>query len=456
MSLDIECKDVICALSSAPGVGAIGVIRASGPMAFSILKKIFRRHHSGETRPFLATHGCVIDEHGAMIDDVLAIYFPHGKSFTGEECFEIHCHGNGLIVDQILSLICRHGARLAEPGEFSLRAVLNDKIDLTQAESIADLIHAKSEQARDVALKGLRGGLRKKLDPTYQAIVAVLAEIEARMDFPDEDLGTYDKEHLSLLLHTSIEELDQLLINAEHALRLHEGARLVICGLPNAGKSTLFNRLCQEERAIVHETAGTTRDVIEMAFKINGIVVVAVDVAGIRHERDTDAIERMGIERAYLELDRAHIIIWLADSTTDAPFGDPFIENQLRHVSAPVLRVLNKVELLKDAPRRSDALFISAKEGIGIDELKELIFAHLTRNNSPNGELFITRARQRHEIEEARDALVTARMALLENLADEVITSELRQAGIAFDRLFGTQMAEDVLDKIFKDFCIGK
>lgn len=261
MSLDVGCKDTICALSSAQGYGAIAIVRASGPLAKEIFFSSFKKNR-GEIRPGRAMHGEVLDQGSRLIDDVMAILFDGKNSFTGEDSFEIHCHGNQLIVDEILKTLCQKGARLAEPGEFSMRAVLNGKIDLTQAESIADLIHAKSKAAQAVALSGIKAGLFKKTEPVRKTLVSLLAEIEARMDFPDEELGGYDKSHLLANLLSAINILDELLAHADEALLIQNGARVVICGLPNAGKSTLLNRLCGKDRAIVHETAGTTRDVI--------------------------------------------------------------------------------------------------------------------------------------------------------------------------------------------------
>lgn len=452
MSLDIKRLDTICALSSAQGFGAIAIVRASGPRAHEIFSAVFRNAQG--IRPFVAMHGQIVDEHKEIVDDVMAILFVNGKSFTGEDSFEIHCHGNQLIVDQILQLLCRQGARLAEPGEFSMRALLNGKIDLAQAESVADLIHAKSLSAKRVALRGVLGGLREKTHQDRETIIAVLAEIEARMDFPDEELGTYDRRHLSGKLARSMQNLSSLLAVADHALKLHEGARVVICGLPNAGKSTLLNRLVGEERAIVHETAGTTRDAIDAKIMLNDIPITLVDVAGIREVDDSLPIEKIGIERAVLEIKRASVVIWLADCTVDEPFSDGTIRNVLAEQRVPILYVLNKIELAHH--RGHDVLAISAKNGLGIDQLKAKLYSELISKTSDVGEMFITRARQREELTHALASLQEAKLALDNGLVDEIVTSELRGAGLAFDRLFGTDLSEDILDKIFSEFCIGK
>ncbi len=433
MSLDIARVDTICALSSAPGLGAIAIVRASGRNAEAIFRAIFRRKAAIE--PLFAMHGEIVDGSGEVVDDVMAVFFPAGKGFTGEPSFEIYCHGNQFIIQEILELICQNGARLAEPGEFSMRAMLSGKIDLAQAESIADLIHAKSSAAKRVALRGLQGGLKDKTLALRESIIAALAEIEARMDFPDEDLGGYDRTHLIAVIDEAIAMLTSLLNNAAHALKLHEGARVVICGLPNAGKSTLLNRLCGEERAIVHETAGTTRDVIEASITIAGVPVVLVDVAGIRDMGDEHDVERIGIDKAHKELSRAHVVVWLADCTSAEPFSDPLIAHALSAIDAPIVRVLNKTELVATVlSQPSDALAISAKLGNGIADLLGKL-SHLLVGDAATGEIFITRARQKQELERAQQAFIEARRALCLGLVDEVVTSELRAAGLSFDRL---------------------
>lgn len=451
MSLDIGCKDTICALSSAEGYGAIAIVRASGPKAPDIFSQIFKKHR-GEIATAKAMHGEILGPKG-LIDDVMAIKFSGKNSFTGEDSFEIHCHGNQLIVDQILQAICELGARLAEPGEFSMRAVLNGKVDLAQAESIADLIHAKSEVAQRAALSGVKGGLFKKTDPVREIIISVLAEIEARMDFPDEELGGYDKNNIFNALKNAINILEELLLHADEALLIHSGARVVIFGLPNAGKSTLLNRLCGKERAIVHESAGTTRDVIEVSLMLGSVPITLVDVAGIRPLKDAHTIEQIGINKALSELKLAQAVIWLADCTTDDPF-DSLIKESLKDVEAPVILVLNKAEL-SEVKNNDEILRISAKTGLGIAELL-LKLKNTLVGEQPAGELFITRARQRDELKLALSHLFEAQNALALGMVDEVITSELRGAGLAFDRLFGTTVSEDILDQIFSKFCIGK
>lgn len=453
MSLDIACKDTICALSTAPGFGALAIVRLSGALTPTIFGAMFHKH-KGEIKPGRALHGAILGQDGKHIDDVMAVFFQKNSGFTGEESAEIYCHGNPIIIDQLLQRMCALGARLAAPGEFSMRALLNGTIDLAQAESIADLIHAETTAAKDAALQGVRGGLAQKTRATEEMIISVLAEMEARMDFPDEELGSYDKLALLRRINDGIGSLEQLLSSAAYGIKLHEGARIVICGLPNAGKSTLLNQLSGEERAIVHNTAGTTRDVLEARIDLDGVPVVLVDVAGIREVSEENDVEKIGIERAFQEFDKAHVIIWLADGTKQLPFDDSTIVEKLTTIDVPILRVLNKSDIVvENCP---DTITISAKYGHGLEALKATLKKIIVSESSSTREIFITRARQRDELQCAQEALKEAYQALDVGLVDEVITSELRVAGAAFERLFGVDISESVLDTIFSQFCIGK
>ncbi|MCA9507250.1 MAG: tRNA uridine-5-carboxymethylaminomethyl(34) synthesis GTPase MnmE [Myxococcales bacterium] len=453
MSLDIACQDSICALSTPQGYGALAIVRISGPLTMQIFSQIFRKH-KGDIEAMRAMHGAVISHDGSIIDDVMALLFKGKNSFTGEDSAEIHCHGNPLIIDQIIERVCSLGARLAKPGEFSMRSVLNGKIDLVQAESIADLIHAETTAAKEAALQGVRGGLADKTKSIKEMIISVLAEMEARMDFPDEELGSYDKNFLLGRIDEGVLLLKKLLDGADYGIKLHEGARIVICGLPNAGKSTLLNQLSGQERAIVHDSAGTTRDVLEARIDLDGVPVVLVDVAGIREVDLENDIEKIGIDKALDELDKAHAVIWLGDGGSEHPFSDVRINEKLKDIPAPLLYVLNKSDVaLKNS---SDVLTISAKYGHNIDELKRALKKMIVKETTSVREIYVTRARQREELNEALNGLKESYRALELSLVDEVVASELRRAGLAFERLFGMDLSESVLDTIFSQFCIGK
>jgi tRNA modification GTPase len=455
MSIDIARNDTICAAASGAGYSALAIVRVSGAQVSHLLAKIFRKKKSTPIKPFVATRGEIFrPESGAVVDDVIVVFYPCDKSFTGEESLEINCHGNPLVVEEILQVLCQHGARLAQPGEFSLRACLNGKINLAQAESIADLIHAKSLEAKQSALNGLRDGLFERTKNAREIIIGVLAEIEARMDFPQEDLGVYDAGHMLAKIRMAEVELARIIASSQHSLKLHEGVRIVICGLPNAGKSTLLNRLCGEQKAIVHEAAGTTRDVIECHMILGGMPVVLVDVAGIRDHLVAGDIEQIGIDKALNEIAKAEIILWLADATVAQPFSDERIGQLVQGKS--VIRVLNKIELIPKLVAPPECVAISAQQNLGVDNLLNKITSMLVGDTLGQGEMFVTRARQRDELLQACASLKEAYVALEKGMVDEVISQELRLGGLALDRLFGTTLGEDVLDKIFSEFCIGK
>lgn len=456
MLLDLNNRDTIVAQGSGKGRSALGIVRLSGPQTPLLLAHLLDEKALIE-KPSSFFRRTLRDEKGQMVDDVMAVYFAQNKSFTGEESAEIYCHGNPLIMSEILRIACHFGARLAMPGEFSRRAMLNGKLNLAEAESIADLIHARSLEAKQAALLGLKGGLFDKTKNAREILIGVLAEIEARMDFPDEDLGSYDGSALSKKMLLAVSEIDTLLHHAARSLKLHEGMRIVICGAPNAGKSTLLNRLVGEEKAIVHAEAGTTRDVIECHLVLKGVPIVLLDVAGIREASKASVIEQIGIEKAFEEIEKADSIIWLWDAGCENPFADEDFLQKLKGIHhRPVLKVVNKIELNPVINLPDDVLTLSAKTGHGVDNLFTKLHEIAAMDDVSEGDLVITRTRQKEELIAVKDAFLKAHEALELGLADEIITSELRLAGCAFDRLFGTNLSEDVLDKIFSEFCIGK
>jgi tRNA modification GTPase len=452
-------RDTICALATPPGQSALAIVRVSGPEASEVLSHVFRAKR-GSQEHFVATRGDVLD-----VDDAICISFPEGKSFTGEPSFELTLHGNPLIATQVLEALRRLGCRTARPGEFSMRAYLNGKIDLAEAEAIADLIHARSEEASRIALRNLKGGLSKYLEPTRAMIIDLLCEIEARLDFPDEDIGQARRDALSAMIRQASDTLAKLLATANTGRRLMEGARVVLVGLPNAGKSTLLNTLLGEDKALVHDTPGTTRDVIEASWILNGMPVTLVDVAGIRDGDHLDPVERLGIERARAELERADLILWLSDNAHEEGFLPECI-------GVPVIKIQSKVDrsslrasrsslfsldcFSADALRNDDTFPVSSHTGEGLEALKAQISSVLLGDRTSTGEAMLTRVRQKEEVQKARECLLEASEALLRADPDEIVAFELRTAGQALDRLLGKSLNEDVLDLIFSRFCIGK
>ncbi|MES2503645.1 MAG: tRNA uridine-5-carboxymethylaminomethyl(34) synthesis GTPase MnmE [Myxococcota bacterium] len=433
-------RDTICALATPPGQSALAIIRMSGPEALNINARLFKPK-SAPQKHFVATRGDVAD-----LDDGICITFPEGKSFTGEPCVEYTLHGSPVVIQQVLEQLRRLGVRTANPGEFSLRAFLSGKIDLCEAEAIADLIHARSEQAAKAALKNLKGALAEYLEPTRITLVDALCEIEARLDFPDEDLGSAQRDRLEQALTGAIETLAKLLSSAKIGRRLMDGARIVLVGLPNAGKSTLLNALLGEDKALVHDMPGTTRDVIEAAWVLGGIPVTLVDVAGIREAADLDPVERLGIEKAKRELERADLILWLEEPGQEAdiiPAG----------IATPILKVSTKADQVTASV---STLSISAKTGDGLSELKTRLAELLVGSGTDLNETMLTKIRQKDEVQKAKEFLMEALYALNRAEPDEIVAFELRGAGQALDRLLGKSLNEDVLDLIFSRFCIGK
>lgn len=457
---DLSRKDTVCALATAPAPAAIAVVRVSGPDADAVRARVFRPRRPPQ-RPFVATLGDVLDASAerpeeAVVDEALCTAFPEGRSYTGEPSFELSLHGGPLRVRAALRSLLAAGCRLAEPGELTLRAVLNGRMDLSQAEAVHDLVMARSDEAARAALRSLKGGLARTLEPVRAALVDALAEIEARLDFPDEDLGEAAKDALLGRLQDAACSLDRLLASAALGERLMEGARVVLYGLPNAGKSTLLNALVGEERALVHETPGTTRDVLEAERIFDGVPAVLVDVAGVRHEGDIHPVEALGIARAREELARADLVLLVVDAAApDAALRLTSLWADVGETNA--LAVLTKRDLAPKAPLPDGVLAVSAKTGDGIDALADAIANRLVGEKAPEAsEVVLTRARQRREVEAARDALVAARGALDAGEVHEVVASELRAAGRSLDRLLGRRLDDDVMDAVFSRFCIGK
>ena len=474
---DLARRDTIAALATAPQASAIAVIRISGPDANTIRARIFHPTRSHAQRPFVATLGHVLDvstKNGPpkILDEALCVHFPEGKSYTGETAFELSLHGGKTRVQSVLRSLLAAGCRLAEPGEFTLRAVLTGKMDLTEAEAVHQLVAARSDEAARVALRNLSGGLSAVLQPVRESIIDALAELEARLDFPDEELGESATEKLCSLLERAGQSLHKLLAGALLGRRLTEGARVVLYGAPNAGKSTLLNALLGEDRALVHESPGTTRDVLEAECVIGGIPVLLVDVAGIRENADVHPVEALGIAKAKQELQRADAVLLVVDSTSEG-VGQQFETWQAHVGEVPALYILNKVDVVSDAhktellrahetstkhSRWAQGLYaVSGREGEGISTLTKALQNALGADDAQEkDEALLAGARQRDEVEQAAEALHHGVEALRAGWDHEVVASELRGAGRCLDRLLGKDLNEDVLDTVFTRFCIGK
>lgn len=468
MSRDLELAadaDTIVAPATANAPGAVAIIRVSGPQAHTILHQVFQRARGdvATLRPGQLTLGRAIDRaaHDEVIDEALAVVWRGPRSFTGEHVAEVHTHGSPLIVARVVAACVAAGARHARPGEFTRRAYLNGRLDLTQAEAVADLVQAETEAARRAALALLAGGLTARLTALRERLLPVLAELEASVDFPEEGLEFATRSRLGGEIDAVRRDLAALIGSARAGRPLREGARVVLAGPPNAGKSSLFNALVGRERALVSPHPGTTRDTIEAAIDLAGIPVTLVDTAGLRAE--ADEIEALGIARTEGEVAAAGLVLFVADATApDAARGA-----MARLGGAPHLLVVNKIDAANDDAVATVAtrLLHAARRGwcgvstttrTGLDALETLIARELGGGASA-GSLLITHRRHAEALAEADAALAGAAQGIAGGLACELLSADVAAAIAALDGIAGRRgMDEDLLDAIFAKFCLGK
>ncbi len=443
---DLHQRDTICALATPRGRSAIAVVRLSGPRAFAWRDLIFRRRRIAACPAFVALRGDVVDADDRVVDDAVCTSFPGPRSYSGEDLVELSLHGSPLVVDLVMKRLLELGARPAEPGELTLRAVLNQRIDLASAEAVDVVVASKTAAALFAAQRALRGGLADAVAPIRAIFVDALAELEARLDFPDDELGLASRDALRAQLGAAAAGLDDVLQGAQRGRRLSEGARVLLYGAPNAGKSTLLNALVGHERALVHDEPGTTRDVLEAEAEIEGVAVVVVDVAGIRDPLtgDLHPVERAGIARALSEVKKADVVVVVTPAGT-TPFPPP--------LAACVLPVCSKIDLVEPLP--ASTLGVSALSGAGLPELRAAIARALGAACVDDDESLVQTARQEHTLRECRGAVEEASRSL-KDAPDEVVCSELRRAARCLDRLLGKDVSADVLELVFTRFCIGK
>jgi tRNA modification GTPase len=440
----------IAAISTAFGEAAIAVLRVSGPEAVVIAGRIFRgRSLVEELMPRVQHLGRIFDERGT-VDEVLLSVHRAPASYTGEDVVEIQCHGGILVTRRILDLLLAHGAIAAEPGEFTRRAFLNGKMDLTQAEAVMDLIRAQTDLAMRAATEQLEGRLGRHIVELKQTLLSVLAHVEAHIDFPDEDIDPQTGAALLARIDAMREEVARLLRTADQGQILREGLRTVIYGEPNAGKSSLLNRLLGYERAIVSHVPGTTRDTLEEVVNLRGIPVRLIDTAGIRESHDE--VESAGIERTKQSLARAALALRVVDASQPPRGGD------INFGDVPELLILNKCDLGIDAEwKEKEGIRISCKTGDGFDALTRAIFDSAMQGAArPEDHFVAINARHQACLKLAADYLQAARGAFEKGLSPEYIAVELRAALNAVGDVAGRVDAEDLLGEIFSTFCIGK
>lgn len=447
-------EDTICATITAYGVGAISIVRVSGPKALEVGDKIFIGKHRLSDSP---THRVYYGRLVNNIDDVLVTVFRKPNSYTGEDTIEISHHGNFLITRKIIQLLLDNGVRLAEPGEFTKRAFLNGKLDLLQAEAVSEIIQSRSEIAVQSARKQLDGILSNKIREIKDYLVEVLGLIELELDFVEEDIEFIDKSTLIQKIRNIIELITKLLSTFQTGRMIYEGINVLIIGKPNVGKSSLLNRILNDERAIVSEIPGTTRDVIKEEIFIDGTLFRFFDTAGLR--KSTDVIEEEGIKRAIQLVEKADIIIHLIDfDSLNENLNDFKIDASNKHV----IKALNKIDLLSEKQKiildsKSDILKISAKTGEGIDKLFELFKNYIYQNNLYSEDVaIISSLRHYNSLNNAKIALENAILSLEENQSNEFVAIDLRNAANSMKELTGEITSEEILNSIFSKFCIGK
>ncbi len=446
-------NDTIAALSTAMGEAAISVLRVSGPQTLLIAEKVFRsRRAISELSVRVAHRASVFDAEGLVLDDGLLLLFRAPASYTGEDVIEFHGHGGLLVTQKVLEVLLSAGARAAEPGEFTQRAFLNGKMDLTQAEAVMDLIHAQSTLALRAAHEQLGGAIGLEANALREELLPVLAHVEAYIDFPEEDISPDTGAALTAKLDAVLDRARRLIATSEQGRILRHGARTVICGEPNVGKSSLLNLLLGFERAIVSPTAGTTRDTIEEIIQVHGIPLRLVDTAGLRESRDD--IERVGIQRTQRELERADLILEVVDASLPAA-------NATRVVLPPEvesrrLLLLNKADL-GIAAGWEDGIPMSCTNGSGVEALRDAIRDIVMRA----GPLMVDHpiainTRHKSCFERLVTHVEAGRAALVASAAPEYVALDLREALQALGEVVGVVDVEQILDVIFSSFCIGK
>jgi tRNA modification GTPase len=451
-------NDTIVALATAQGISAISVIRLSGVDAIDIVQKVFK----GKDLNAQATHtihfGNLVDG-DKIIDEVLVSIFKEPNSFTKENSVEISCHGSPVIVKEILKVLLKNGARLAEPGEFTKRAFLNGRFDLAQAEAVADLINAETDNARQAALNQMRGGFSKEINQLREELIHFASLIELELDFGEEDVEFAKREDLRSLIVRIQSFIKKLMDSFDQGNVIKNGVPTVIAGKPNAGKSTLLNVLLNEERAIVSDIPGTTRDVIEDEMVLGGINFRFIDTAGLRETEDI--VEAMGVERTREQMKKASLIIYLFDLSRTNPVELVEQIGELQGLGIPFIKVGNKIDqanqtLLEWMERHPDFVLISASNKTNIQELKDKILSHFQVRSVKTGDVMVTNIRHYQNLLQTYEALQRVLDSMDQNITGDFLAMDIRQSLHFLGEITGQITSEDLLANIFSKFCIGK
>lgn len=451
----------IAAISTSPGVGGIGIVRLSGENTFKVIEKIFKPLKKQIIKGYTMQYGHIIDKNNNIIDEVLVSYFVKPKSYTTEDMCEINSHGNNIILKQILELCIENGAVLAMPGEFTQRAFLNGRIDLTQAESVIDLINAKSEKEKESAIHQLEGYLSLEIEKIKRVILDITADIEASIDYPEYDIEEKTNETIINETQKIVDMLKKLENSFEKGKILRDGVDVAIIGKPNAGKSSLLNAILKEERAIVTNIEGTTRDTIEEYITLEGVLFKIIDTAGIR-ESD-DEIEKIGIDKSKKALKKADIVIAIFDSTQELNKEDKEILEFIKNKNAIIL--LNKIDLKDNKLKNNEQILslnktvieISAQKRDGIEELyNQMINIFKINEINTENSTIITNVRHKNAIVCAEENLNKIKEVLNNGMPTDIVSIYLKNAIEELNKITGENVTEDIINEIFSKFCLGK
>src|SRR6185312_14185920 len=446
--------DTIAAIATPPGIGAIGVLRLSGDQSYDIVQKLFSSKNLKE-QPANTLHVGYLKEGKNILDEVVISLFKKPASYTGEDVIEISCHGSPFVQQQVLDALIRNGARMAKPGEFTQRAFLNKKLDLTQAEAVGDLIVSNTKASQNAALKNMRGGFSTILIQLREELIKFSALIELELDFSEEDVEFADRHQFSLLIQNIESTVNQLLESFRLGNVIKNGVSVAIVGKPNAGKSTLLNTLLNENRAIVSDIAGTTRDTIEETININGIIFRLIDTAGIR-EHSQDIIENMGVVKSKEKIKQADIVLYLYDPNELKQEELIKITEEINEQNPNVICVANKADVYSKETFLKNNIVISARENVGIDQLKEALFTIATGSGLNTENVIITNARHYAALTEVNKSLQEIKTGLENHISGDLLAPDIRRCLYYLGEITGEVTNEDRLDYIFSKFCIGK
>ncbi|MDF2430587.1 MAG: tRNA modification GTPase [Mucilaginibacter sp.] len=449
--------ETIIALATPNGTGAIAVIRLSGPEAITIANSVFKGKDLTNQSSHTIHFGSIVDG-DAILDEVLVSLFKAPRSYTRENVVEISCHGSSYIIESIIRLLIKKGARSAKAGEFTLRAFLNGQLDLSQAEAVADLIASNSKASQQVALQQLRGGFSSQLQSLRDQLVQFASLIELELDFAEEDVEFANRDQLKKLIYDINRMIVNLISSFELGNAIKQGVNTVIAGRPNAGKSTLLNALLNEERAIVSPIPGTTRDTIEEVLNINGINFRLIDTAGIREA--TDAIEQMGVQRTMEKISQSAILLYVFDAAqiTIEELNDDL--ESLQKPGVAILAIANKSDLLSPEelaalPHTKQAIIISAKEKQHIDELKQKVYSSAIKDQLSGDETLVTNIRHLEALQKTEEALARV-LSGIDTVTSDFLSMDIKQALHYLGEITGAVTTDDLLENIFSKFCIGK